>query len=101
MKWRKFKKVFNKKIKPRMVGLKVAVNGAYGVMGTIKDVKVCPAGGRSVSYECTVVPDAEPIWAQCQPVIDEYERERENSGFSISCDVSVPKNAELSNLLSL
>jgi hypothetical protein len=90
MKWRKYKKIFKRTIKPKMIGLKVMVDVEsfpHGTMMTIHDVFAKPAGGKSIEFSCSLIPQCEPIWDNAENLIGDFEEKIEDNGYSLSFEI--------------
>lgn len=83
MKWRKVKKQFKKKTLPKMLGRMVQTEDAQGniLQGEIERVKILPAGGKRVNFDCTVG----------NIMVVKAEPKATGKGFSITSSLSISK----------
>lgn len=85
MKWRKVKKRLKKDVIPMMIGTRVVLEGNE-IM--IDEVKVRPAGGRNIKYECIghslIFPQAQPYIDEIEDAIEEHISE---NGFEMSFEI--------------
>lgn len=86
MKWRKVKKRLKKDVIPMMIGTRVVSDGKEIMQ--IDEVKVRPAGGRSVEYKCIghslLFPQVYPYVDEIEDAIEEHISE---NGFEMSFEI--------------
>lgn len=86
MKWRKVKKRLKKDVIPMMIGTRVVSDGKEIMQ--IDEVKVRPAGGRNIKYECIghslIFPQAQPYVDEIEDAIEEHISE---NGFEMSFEI--------------
>ena len=98
MKWRKYKKLFKKKIEPKLIGTYIGTDAIGGCPMKVIGIKIKPAGRHKVTHEWEVEPMSKEMWEETRPKEYPISEHIKSKGYDISFEIPKPSNKDINKL---